>query len=204
VFDAAGLGLGFDLFSTAGIGSGLGHAAPDPPFTRAYQMASARAARVRQRVYYLDSSTRRLMLYDGYQTDVPLTDHIVALRFEYFVDPWPGSVPWPAAGGSNCVYAAGTPPVPLLASLGGSTLVPAGAALLSDGPQCGLSPSRFDGDLLRIRRVRVTLRAQVADASLRGTGPDFVVQGRSSNGQSYVPDMQITFDVTPRNMLPTR
>lgn len=204
VFDAAGLGLGFDLFSASGIAGGLAHGAPDPPFTRAYQMPSARVARVRQRVYYLDSSTRRLMLYDGYRTDVPLADQVVALKFEYFVDPWPGGVSRPADGDSNCVYAAGTPPVPLLVDLGGSTLVSAGAALLTDGPICGLSPSRFDGDVLRIRRVRVTVRAQVADASLRGTGSGFAAQGVSSSGESYVPDMEVSFDVSPRNMLPTR
>lgn len=204
VFDATGLGLGFDLFSATAIAGGMAHAAPDQPFTRVYRMASARVARVRQRVYYLDPPTRRLMLYDGYKTDLPLADQIVALRFEYFVDPWPASVSWPAAGQSNCVYAAGTPPLPLLANLGGSTLVGAGAALLTDGPVCGLSPSRFDGDVLRIRRIRVTLRAQVADRSLRGTGADFAVPGLSSGGESYVPDMEVSFDVTPRNMLPTR
>ncbi len=204
VFDGAGLGLGFDLFSARGIAGGLAHAAPDPPFTRAYQMATARVARVRQRVYYIDASTRRLMLYDGYQTDVPLADQVVALKFEYFVDPWAGGVSRPANGASNCVYAAGTPPVPLLVDFGGSTLVGAGAALLTDGPICGISPSSFDGDLLRIRRVRVTLRAQVADVSLRGRGSDFAAQGLSSSGESYVPDMEVSFDVSPRNMLPTR
>jgi hypothetical protein len=120
------------------------------------------------------------------------------------VDPWPGGVSRPADGDSNCVYAAGTPPVPLLVDLGGSTLVSAGAALLTDGPICGLSPSRFVGDVLRIRRVRVTIRAQVADASLRGTGSGFAAQGVSSSGESYVPDMEVSFDVSPRNMLPTR
>jgi hypothetical protein len=167
-------------------------------------MATARVARVRQRVYYIDASTRRLMLYDGYQTDVPLADQVVALKFEYFVDPWAGGVSRPANGASNCVYAAGTPPVPLLVDFGGSTLVGAGAALLTDGPICGISPSSFDGDLLRIRRVRVTLRAQVADVSLRGRGSDFAAQGLSSSGESYVPDMEVSFDVSPRNMLPTR
>ncbi len=204
VFDAAGLGRGFDVFSATGITSGLAHGAPDPPFTRAYQAASARVARVRQRVYYLDRSTRRLMLYDGYQTDVPLAEQVVSLRFEYFVDPWPAGVAWPPDGEANCVYAAGSPPIPLLASLGGSTLASAGAGLLADGPLCGLPPSRFDGDLLRIRRVRVTIRAQVADRSLRGAGADFALQGVSSHAESYVPDMEVSFDVSPRNMLPTR
>ena len=47
------------------------------------------------RVYYLDAATHRLMLYDGNQTDVALVENIVALRIEYFGDPWPGSVPRP-------------------------------------------------------------------------------------------------------------
>ena len=77
--------------------------------------------------------------------------------------------------------------------------VPAGA-----GPACGLSPNRFDGDLFRIRRVRVTIRAQVADRALRGAGADFLVPGVSSSAESYAADLEVTFDVAPRNLVPTR
>jgi prepilin-type N-terminal cleavage/methylation domain-containing protein len=203
IVDATGLGLGFDLFSVTGTSAGLAHGPPDPDFTRAYLADGTRVMSVRQRVYYLDASARRLMVYDGYQSDVPLADNIVALRFEYLVDPWASSVPRPPDGEGNCVYAAATPPSPILSDFGGPTLVPAGASLLTDGPVCGLSPHQFDGDLLRIRRIRVTIRAQVADRSLRGTGSDYVTPGVST-GASAVPDLEVTFDVTPRNLQATR
>jgi hypothetical protein len=159
---------------------------------------------VRQRVYYLDAANRRLMSYDGYQTDVPLAENIVSLTFEYLIDPSPASVPRPADGEGNCVYGAASPPTAILADLGGPGLVPAAADRLTDGPICGLSPHRFDGDLLRIRRIRVGIRAQVADHALRGSGAEFATPGVSSSGDSYVPDLAVTFDVTPRNLASTR
>ncbi len=204
IVDASGLGLGFDLFSVTGAAAGLAHGAPDPPFSRAYPAAGTRVVPIRQRVYYLDASNRRLMMYDGRQTDVPVADNIVMVRFEYFVDPSAASVPRPPGGSANCVYAAATPPTPLLANLGGVLLLAAAAPILTDGPLCGLAPHRFDGDLLRIRRVRVTLRAQATDRALRGSGGDFMVQGVLSDAASYVPDLEVTFDVTPRNLQPTQ
>jgi hypothetical protein len=44
--------------------------------------------------------------------------------------------------------------------------------------------NRFDMDLLRIRRVRVTLRVQAASPALR----------------PFLPDREVTFDVAPRNL----
>jgi hypothetical protein len=64
--------------------------------------------------------------------------------------------------------------------------------------------SRFDGDLLRIRRVRVTIRAQAADRLVRGTGPEYAVPGLATAGNAMVPDLEVTFDVTPRNLQATR
>ena len=74
---------------------------------------------------------------------------------------------------------------------------------LSNGPWCPDSANinRYDADLLRIRRVKVTLRVQVADRTLRGpTGPLFLRGGTSRGGASYIPDQEITFDVAPRNL----
>jgi hypothetical protein len=204
IVDTAGSGLGFDLFSVSGGVGALGHGKPDPPFSRPYTSAGTRVVPVRQRVYYFDAPTRRLMSYDGHQTDVPLADNIVSLRFQYLLEPSPDSAPRPLAGTANCVYAAGSPPTPLLADLGVPILQPAGASLLTDGPVCGLSPNRFDGDLFRVRRIRVTIRAQATDRALRGSGTDFLSPGMSSSGESYAPDIEVTFDVTPRNMIPTR
>jgi prepilin-type N-terminal cleavage/methylation domain-containing protein len=63
------------------------------------------------------------------------------------------------------------------------------------------SDARFDADLLRIRRVRVTLRVQAALAALRGpAGILFTRAGTSSSAERFVPDQEIKFDVTPRNM----
>jgi len=64
--------------------------------------------------------------------------------------------------------------------------------------------SRFDGDLLRIRRVRVTLRAQAADRVVRGAGPEDAVPGLATASGAMVPDIEVTFDVTPRNLQSTR
>ena len=63
------------------------------------------------------------------------------------------------------------------------------------------SPMKFDADLLRIRRVRVTLRVQASLAALRGpAGLLFRRGGTSSSAERFVPDQEIKFDVTPRNM----
>ena len=42
---------------------------------------------------------------------------------------------------------------------------------LTDGPWCGGGDNEFDADLMRISKVRVTLRMQASDASLRGIEP---------------------------------
>jgi hypothetical protein len=143
------------------------------------------------------------MMYDGDRSDVPVIDHVVDLRFTYYGDPSPTSVTPPSGGGSNCAYTAGTPAVPLLQDLGGTALVPLTAAQLSDGPWCGQSPNRFDADLLRVRRVGVALRLEAEGAEFRGSGIAFANRGTSFEAERYVPDVQVTFDVAPRNLLDT-
>jgi hypothetical protein len=74
---------------------------------------------------------------------------------------------------------------------------------LTNGPWCpdGAIANRFDADLLRIKKVRVTLRVQVAAKSLRGpTGTFFLRGGTASGGERYIPDQEISFEVTPRNL----
>ena len=56
-------------------------------------------------------------------------------------------------------------------------------------------PRRFDTDLLKIRRVRVTLRAQPATFALRASVPK-----APSGLRHFPPDREITFDVAPRNL----
>ena len=156
------------------------------------------------------------MYTDGLQPAVPILDNVVGLQFEsYFADPRPpvlvgtarrvtyGPKPpplgvawngWPA--GENCTFqVADGQHVARLADLDATSgdLVELQAAAFVDGPWCpdALSANRFDADLLRIRRVRVTLRVQAADPSRRSP---------TREGLPRVPDQQVQFDVTPRNM----
>jgi hypothetical protein len=76
-------------------------------------------------------------------------------------------------------------------------------AQLTDGQWCpdSVSPNRYDVDLLRIRKVRVTLRVQVAAKSLRGAaGALFTRGGTSKGGERFIPDQEIKFDVVARNL----
>jgi hypothetical protein len=80
---------------------------------------------------------------------------------------------------------------------------PLGAASLTDGPWLpdGARATRFDADLLRIRRVRLRLRVQVAVAAMRGpAGRLFATGGTSSSPELFAPDQQVVLDVTPRNL----
>jgi hypothetical protein len=94
---------------------------------------------------------------------------------------------WPA--GENCLFsldpASGlSAPRPELRafSTAAETLVKLDASSLSDGPWCrdAADPARFDADLLRLRKIRVTVK-------VRGHG-----QPAASR--------QVSFDVAPRNL----
>ena len=110
---------------------------------------------------------------------------------------------WPV--GENCLFElennVHVPRLPALAAgLGQVKLDP---AILQDGPFCpdATKQQRYDADLLRIRRVRVKLRVQAAVAALRGpSGVLFKYGGTALGGERFVPDQEISFDVTPRNM----
>jgi prepilin-type N-terminal cleavage/methylation domain-containing protein len=202
LLDTAGVGLGHELFTVTGTAAGLAHGSPNAAFSRPYAATTGVVMPIVQRVYHFDASTRRLMLYDGYQSDMPLVDNVVDVNFRYYADPSPASIP--QSSGGSCVSSPGIPPTLLLADLGGRALRPLTPDQLRDGPVCGLSPNRFDGDLLRIRRVQVTLRFDVAAGDLRGSGASFGRPGTATSVHSYVRDYEVTFDVTPRNLLPTR
>ncbi|MCM3881279.1 MAG: hypothetical protein ND807_14325 [Vicinamibacterales bacterium] len=190
-------------------------------FSRVYD-AGAVVAEVEAVTYWVHDDVRvgvhRLMRYDGWQTDTPVADNILALRFEYFGDPTPPVLrralddpqgPWTSYGpkppladvddastpsygsGENCVFAVdnGVTITRLeMRDLGSSfsSVVRLDAQQLTDGPWCPdpTSPVRFDADLLRIRRVRVTLQVRSARR--------FVF--------AQVPDLEIAFDVAPRNL----
>lgn len=112
--------------------------------------------------------------------------------------------------GESCVFAvdpvSGTQ-VPRLPTLGMGTggLSHLSASQLTDGPWCpdDSNPNRWDADLLRIRSVAVTLRIQSANAALRGpVGVLFASGGTSTNAARWLPDVQSTFRVMPRNLNP--
>ncbi|MBI2828255.1 MAG: hypothetical protein HYX77_03140 [Acidobacteria bacterium] len=76
-------------------------------------------------------------------------------------------------------------------------------ATLQDGPwePDGTDSNRFDADLLNIRRVRVTLRVQAARATLRGpAGMLFMHGGTAASSERYLPDREVRFDISPRNL----
>ncbi len=172
----------------------------------------------------------QLMRYDGYRTERPMVDNVVAFRVEYFGDPRPPLTlapvaagdparplttygpPAPAgavddardtwAPGENCVFVAG--PAPRLAALAvGPSPTRLDPALMRDGPWCpdAAHAVRFDADLLRIRRVRVVVRVQVAVAAMRGpAGRLFGLGGTSASADFFAPDQQMVLDVAPRNL----
>jgi prepilin-type N-terminal cleavage/methylation domain-containing protein len=202
IVDTRGVGSGRDLFTVTGIADQLVHDAPNPPFSQPYLAGRSFVVPVVQRVYSFDRDNRRLMVYDGHQSEMPLIDNVVDVRVAYFADVSPTSVSRPPDGEASCVYDAGSPPVPRLQDLGGGGLRELAVTQMTDGPFCGTGADAFDGDLLRIRLVRVTLRLQAAADEVRGAGALFARPGRSSNGYSYVPDYEVTFDIAPRNMTP--
>jgi hypothetical protein len=108
--------------------------------------------------------------------------------------------------GENCTFTVQNGQhVPRLTVLGngGTQRVPLTEAELTDGPWCPdvSSDNRYDADLLRVRQVRVTIRVQAALSALRGpAGALFTKGGTSTSSQRFVPDQEIQFDISPRNM----
>ncbi len=166
----------------------------------------------------------QLRRHDGVASSLPLLDHVVSMDVRFFGESAPpevardgtstsyGPAPppvdvddpddsWPA--GENCVFArvdgalAGR-----LAALAGNPvgLAELTPAMLADGPWCPepSSRARFDADLLRVRRVRVSIRLEAGPAALRGIGPLFQRAGTSSSALRLVPDREVTFEVVPR------
>ena len=198
IYDAVGIGGAHEVFTVGAVDAANSLIAPSAPLSRTYG-ANVRIATVVRRTYYLDTAGKRLMVYDGAGSDMPLVDHVVDLQFAYYGDPRPDSVPPPEAGVSNCAYA-GLPPASILTSLGGDGPKLMGASLLSDGPSCGQAPFQFDADLLRIRRVSFTVRVEAESTEFRGGGAAFRSPGVSRASARAVPDLQITVDVAPRSM----
>ena len=106
--------------------------------------------------------------------------------------------------GENCVHQVlGGVHVPRLPDLAnGVSQVRLTQAMLTDGPWCpdAATVQRYDADMLRLRRIRIKLRVQ-APSDLRGpAGVLFRRAGTNSAGQHFVPDQELAFDITPRNL----
>jgi type II secretory pathway pseudopilin PulG len=171
----------------------------------------------------------QLMAGDGDTWDLPLVDHLTGLTVELLGDPRPprlgslgisppaptyGPAPppvgvdelrddWPA--GENCTFVAigeaQQSRMPTLASGGAAGLVVLPRAALNDGPWCpdGSAANRYDADLLRVRAVRVTIRAEAPSAAARGIDARLFLHPGSSRDRSGVTaDQVVVFDVVPR------
>jgi prepilin-type N-terminal cleavage/methylation domain-containing protein len=165
--------------------------------------------------------------------DIPVVDHVVGLSFEYFADPQPPLAlkapsdpegPWTTYGpkpattavgpfdaGENCIFVndGSELPRPRLADLGdgSNSLVKLAAGQLSDGPWCpdDTAADRWDADLLRIRSVAVVIRVESAVSALRGPASVlFARTGTSRSADRWVPDQEVRFQVSPRNLNTTR
>lgn len=165
VYDPSGGGAPYELLTIGAVDPARDLLMPAAPLSYAYA-AGARVALVRVRVYHLDTPTRRLMVYDGDRTEMPLVDRVVNMRVTYLADPRPDVVP----------------SIPL-ADLGGTAPKPLSLTQLGDGPVAGLAPHRYDADLLRVRRIRITLTVQ-------------------DESGAAIRDLTASIDVAPPNMGP--
>jgi type II secretory pathway pseudopilin PulG len=132
------------------------------------------------------------------------------------VGPWTTYGPRPPASGApteypsgeNCLFqldgaGAAVPRLGFLGAEGESALVRLTATQLTDGPWCpdAVSPHRYDADLFRVRRIAVRLRLETPQIAMRGpAGVLFSRGGSSRDATRWVPDAEVRFDVSPRNL----
>ncbi|MEQ1728207.1 MAG: prepilin-type N-terminal cleavage/methylation domain-containing protein [Vicinamibacterales bacterium] len=222
----------WDLFTITGV-SGmtltLQHNLRDGPAVFAPGGTVLTAATTRS--YFLKedrtSSTPQLVRYDAAGgADVPVVDHVAALRFDYFGEAEPpvmvpgvvppdlrvsyGPVPPDRAvivpgfpAGENCVFSRSPSGavVSRLASIAASdALVPLPPDLLSNGPWCpdAADPNRYDADLLRVRQVVMTVTVQSAVAALRGPAGPLFTRGGTARGTRLVPDRVARVVISPK------
>lgn len=204
IFDPDG---SWDSFAVTNVQSSAAHLQHrGQQFTKTYNVG-ANVTQAEFHAYYFDPAQNQLRHYDGLDTDVPVVDNVVGLNFRYYGDPNPPRSPRPPAATANCIFdATGTPILPTLTANAGG-FVELTQTMLTDGPWCpnSTSPNRYDADLLRVRKVRVSLRVQAASSHLRGSDTAlFRNPGSARGGERFVPDYDLTFEVTPRNLNLTR
>jgi type II secretory pathway pseudopilin PulG len=153
--------------------------------------------------FYLDGAANILRVSDGDGSDLPLIDDVVGVEVEYSGVARPPVWPRPAVGQANCLYdAEGAYRASLLPVLGAEvSRIALGKEVLTDGPWCGSGANLFDADLLRVRRIRMTLRLQASDPAVRGLHPLlFREPGTARQSGAMVPDWTMPVDVAPRNL----
>ena len=199
IFDTTG---NFDTFVITQVQDSAGHLQHrQQPLNFPY-LAGAQVTQIVSNTYYLDRNTNQLMRYNGADEEMPIADNVVDLRFDYFGDPTPPVFPKPPNGIANCLYDVSGNYIgpPALAPDDGS-LASLPAAILTDGPYCGNGSNQFDADLLRVRKVRVSLRIQASQAALRGSNTSlFMKPGSALGGEKAIPDYRVSFEVAPRNL----
>lgn len=208
IFDANG---NFDVFTITQVQDASAHLQHrNSDLSTAYDIG-AQVTQIKSNTYYWcrpgtdrpcpDPAASQLRRYNGSTEDVALVDNVVEVRFDYFGEPNPPVKPKPAIGVENCLFdTSGTSQLATLATDDGS-LAELPLEILKDGPFCGGGANQFDADLYRVRKVRVTLRVQVGDSSLRGTDQTLWVNpGKSRSSDTVVRDLAVRFEVTPRNL----
>jgi hypothetical protein len=199
IFDSSGHFDTFEVTQVQDDAAHLQHRGQD--LTHRYESGASVTQAVSSTIY-LNRTTNQLVRYDGGGGERPLVDNVVDLQISYFGDPNPPLKPKPASGDANCLYdSSGNYIGPgVLPAIDGS-LAALTPAMLTDGPFCGGGSNQFDPDLLRVRKVRMTLRLQVANAQLRGTDQTLWRNpGLAQAAEKLVPDYAVTFEVTPRNL----
>lgn len=164
--------------------------------------AGAEIVQIVETTMYFDSVQRTLRREHPGVSDLPLLDNVVGLRFDYFGEPNPPLWPRPPVGVANCLYDAvgAAVPLPVLAADHGP-LATLPVAILSDGPMCGSGATAFDVDLLRVRKIRASIRLQTGVPTLRGPDPRlFARPGTARVTERMLPDVSFAIEVAPRNI----
>jgi hypothetical protein len=205
VFDETSAWDAFEVTGVEGATLQVEHLGPGS--SHVYEPGAA-ISEVIWHTYYLDVGSDQLRHYDGDETDVPVVDNVVGLRLIYFGAAEPPTRPTPPAGVENCVVdSSGASKLPVLPSAGAS-LAELSSGILSDGGAgavawCGTSGHLFDPDLLRVRKVRITVRVQAGTETLRGADALlFRNPGPARRHDRLLPDIEATIDITPRNLVP--
>jgi prepilin-type N-terminal cleavage/methylation domain-containing protein len=193
----------YDIFTVTDVGTtALTVRARGPGSGRTHRVGSP-VLSIDSSSFFVDPSAFVLHRYDGDASDVPAIDDVVGMDVRYYAARQPPAWPRPPTGEANCLYDADgsyqSALMPALAGAGG--LAELTDAMLSDGPWCGSGGTRFDADLLRVRRIRLSVRLQASDPAVRGRDRQrFVNPGSATRETSLVPDVTVVIDVTPRNL----